>query len=405
MDIPSILIHRQSWEETAITDAISKAGLDINEVLRFSFAGDQNIDFSVDPSAVTPSIRGLEIDWFGKYSENKFITSQLLTRLGLPCPQQMLIRGSQFYQLSDNENSEELYRKIHTKIRERIQKEFQNGHIENSMVMKPTKGYQGRGISFFNFDQIEELVDSMLVDNSVVVEERINSYPIEINNRKKDWNLRTFVTYNFEKEEYTCFAIVPRIDNDNGPVNLSISAKAITIDEILSYIDVSDEEKLKLLRSVMDISEKATRAIVDIAERYQHRSGNHQHQGKQLLAGVDIIIDKNLDPYIMEVNWSNSGGLESLSRIAGVDPIIPLCQSIVTQAKLNLSDTTIPPLQISIGFDFKFLEEEEDIYNWSLKKGARQKKVKHTLEKLRKKQIWNKFQDVISDHQLSEKWV
>lgn len=65
--------------------------------------------------------------------------------------------------------------------------------------------------------QKNEIIDYLLtadVFDSLLIQEKVDSYHLEENGVRKDWNARVLVTYDYEIQDYVSAGIVIRIDND-----------------------------------------------------------------------------------------------------------------------------------------------------------------------------------------------
>lgn len=139
----------------------------------------------------------------------------------------------------------------------------------------------------------------------MLVQEKIESFPIVIDEARKDWNLRVLVTFNPETETHAPVGMIGRIDDDGRAVNISKSAEYIAFGEIARLAQWSEEQTEQVKRDVFDIAVRSVNAIM------QRVSGNKNDLNRlanhQTIAGVDIIVTPNLEPVVIEVNSANSG--------------------------------------------------------------------------------------------------
>ncbi len=70
----------------------------------------------------------------------------------------------------------------------------------------------------------------------VLIQDKIESYPLSIDGDKKDWNMRVLVTYDLETKRYISAGIVCRVDILDKPVNISISASFHSFDYIMDQL-------------------------------------------------------------------------------------------------------------------------------------------------------------------------
>lgn len=192
----------------------------------------------------------------------------------------------------------------------------ENGCSE--IVVKPSNANQGFGVKFFKSTELKaaarEVGRILEKGFGVMIEKRIVAAPLVIDGQRKDWNLRVFVTLNTENNGsiITIGDILARVDTPGKPVNISISAKVMTLPDILDLMKVSEEERKKLMTDIDKIVEDQFIAIYKFIVDYFNMSPYMD------LLGIDIIIAKEkgkLVPYVLEVNDHMSGGMHDLSKI------------------------------------------------------------------------------------------
>ena len=70
----------------------------------------------------------------------------------------------------------------------------------------------------------------------ILVQDKIESYPLSIDGNKKDWNMRVLVTYDIATKTYISAGIICRVDALDKPVNISISASFHSFDYIMDQL-------------------------------------------------------------------------------------------------------------------------------------------------------------------------
>jgi hypothetical protein len=165
------------------------------------------------------------------------------------------------------------------------------------LVIKPTKHSQGRGVLLTDEtnkpDDVHRLYDFLDTKGyEPVIEERIKSWPLRDpeSGERLDWNVRALAS------QGELVGMYVRADTWGMPVNLSLSARALTLDQLADYINDSC------------VAEEIIRNLSEAAE-----SIAHTHQTG--LLGIDLTIDETGTPRVFEVNGGNAGGLQTIARI------------------------------------------------------------------------------------------
>jgi hypothetical protein len=192
-----------------------------------------------------------------------------------------------------------------------------------SIVIKPLDMLQGEDVKIFDSSaSLEEIVKyaSLLLTKKrrINCELFIESLPLEVNGEPMDWNLRVFVSYDPNNTgEFVVSDMAVRYDQKGSTVNISKTAKPMSIEELLEKLDyLSESEKIKLIDDI----KKTAKDAVSILNRYSHMHCEDNFE-PQDFAGVDIIvypklimknkkgktrIIKNV-PHVIEVNGRMSG--------------------------------------------------------------------------------------------------
>ena len=290
-------------------------------------------------------------EWFKKYSENKYLSHFILDKNNISQPKQIMFR----------ETKKMKYCEERTKRRFKELKSFLHSlPTDTEIVIKPVDGMWWNEVFFCTIEEILKLENFIYKDpecevtedlnpeddniknefircgvifGNTLFEERIKSYPIEIDWVKKDWNLRVLTTYNTDTNSYMVSWMPWRIDNDWWAINRSISADNISLEEIwrLAWWNTTTLQKAR--KKVEALAIETTTVMANIWKRKNENPQISSTKDFQNLAWVDIIIDEQLEPYVIEVNDSNSGCIYESMLLDGIESIIPIAKSI--KAKVN----------------------------------------------------------------------
>ncbi len=254
--------------------------------------------------------------WFNEYSENKLLTGVILRMNWVKTPKEINFRSFRY--------NKKNIKKI---------KDFTVSlWIDKKIVVKPSSWLCWEWIYMLRVNDIDENYNLKHIEpwKVILVQEKIESYPVHINNIKKDWNLRVLVTFDREKQDYIMVWIIWRIDNDWGPINISTWADYISLEEIskLSWWE-SD-----IYREVKEKVEKiAIKSVKVLANRVKYKWEKLKDElNHQDLAWVDIIVDNNLEAIVLEVNSSNSWCIYELMKLEWVEALRPVAKSMLFKA-------------------------------------------------------------------------
>jgi hypothetical protein len=277
-------------------------------------------------------------------TDNKYITRVVLENSGIAIPRGILISP-------DDEN-------IEGKIRTFID-DFPD---MQGYVLKGLHGAHGNAVLLFDTDEKTSLFqcanDFVYTDEQLrLVEERIVPPTTELIKQKLwisddegntihpdeiDYNFRILVTLDPTYPKAITGEVRYR-ENDGLPVNLTLHehpAMAATLDVL---------EDPELLQKLYMTSEKATAAVC--------KAVNPDGQAQVGYAGVDLMIDKKGNVYVIEVNaGGNVGGLGTLARLTRKplpeirDILIPnWLEKVVKDKGLEKKDSVsrLKPIRIS----------------------------------------------------------
>jgi len=323
----SLFLWRCSWSTLTLTKALQKVSDDVRVVLSHTLSRGT---FTVDSDALIPCSMPKKLDfwtreyyapriqwnslWFRKYIENKWLTYKILKKKGIPLPKQELLK------MHGNKDTQSISSiAFHRKL-------------SGGSVIKPTNGALWKDVHIIPADNQIFPCISQLKDQAYIHQERIHSYPIQIDKKKKDWNLRVIVSYDPDKKDYIVVWSVWRIDKDGGPVNLSITAKHISFDDISELCWWTKKQFREVKKKVASASINSVKAIIDAWAR--KKTWKRLSSNIQVVSWVDVIVDQDMNPFVIEVNDAWIGGIYELYKSDWLDAIIPIAESIVH--KINL---------------------------------------------------------------------
>lgn len=178
---------------------------------------------------------------------------------------------------------------------------------KDKFVIKPNSTSCGFGVRIIDIKkapsreeislEIAKQINTILkLEQPALIEPFITPYPLSIDGKNVDWNLRVLTTRD-EKGTLIVDAIVVRYGEKDKPVNISLGAQVTTLTSLTGQIPNIQELE-------QDICKTAIRAVRVIERKARKKSD---------LYGVDIIVTQNENgypkPVINEINGAYSGGL------------------------------------------------------------------------------------------------
>jgi len=264
-----------------------------------------------------------------EFSEEKDIMNALMQESGLDIPLWIsIVRTPKAFHnnsVTEIKQIKRLGNKIDKGNVENLIKGFLARNPIGELVIKPTTGSCGRDVSFFKWDfydhnrwrMFSEIVDAVwkIICNgeNVILQKRVFAPELIINGRKYDSNLRVFVSRD-QQDQPRVSAIAVRIDDRGGPVNLSLTALALTFDDYCKYLGIEGAAKEKLIAEI----EKQAIGAFEVLHRKVKDFDAKPHRID--FAGVDIILEGDQKggfiPQIIEINDYHSGGMWDLDQVA-----------------------------------------------------------------------------------------
>ncbi|EKE30294.1 MAG: hypothetical protein ACD_2C00013G0002 [uncultured bacterium (gcode 4)] len=252
--------------------------------------------------------------WFEKYWENKFLAWTVLRANDINMPPEIAFKVK--HNLSWSNESK--IGKIFSLMSERWW-----------LVLKPSEEKCWNGVHVLKCDDLRSDFYEHYIKwkKTQLIQRKIDSFPIFIDSIRKDWNLRVLITYEPKKGKYKSAWMIWRIDDDWVPVNISIAAEYISFEEISRLAGWSDEQTAKIRADIDDIAIKSVTALMQRTRRNKDVLDeliNHQD-----LAWVDIIINEQLEPVVIEVNPASSGWCYQLMKFEWIETIFPIAEAIL----------------------------------------------------------------------------
>ena len=338
-DKPVIFLWWYSWESITLAQAISDIASDVCVVLNYrsNLSWDQwFVEFKngglIPAFLRRPDYEHTRIEyqeptltWNAHNIESlcwdKYYTNFVLKQNWIPVPKQArLISGV-------SETQDTTIGKIDRikYYKNTVWTKFVNGHVVKTRIWS-----WGNGVVLVRDTQCDLQVWDLL-PFWCVIEELIESYPIEFSNWKKDWNLRVLVTFDPKKERYVTAWITWRLDNEWWPVNRSRGAENISFEDLAKLCWWSEEEFLRIKDEVMRTAELSSEILV---QAWNRKNTIPKYTNFQTLFWVDIIVDKDMKPQVIEVNASDSWCIYELWELEWIESIYPIAQAVVHKAKL-----------------------------------------------------------------------
>lgn len=255
--------------------------------------------------------------WFQEYVEDKFLTWIILRMNGIKVPWELVFKWRHNKAW------------IHKESLKQADRLFWSNQF---IVLKPSVWECWNGVQMLSRDDIKtDFYDKHIRwKDTILLQEKIDSYPIVIDGIRKDWNLRVLVTFDFETKKYIVVWMIWRIGDDWKPINISKSAEYISFEEISKLAGWTEKQCKQIEQDIIDITIKSVTVIVDRVSDNETNFdllANHQ-----TLAWVDIIVNKSLEPIVIEVNSANSGWLYKLMKYKWIEAITPIAHSIILKS-------------------------------------------------------------------------
>jgi len=225
------------------------------------------------------------------------------------------IQSPHFTSLARSEYDNPLPLRRDESIRAAILK-FISGHGISDFVIKPAAGSRGTDVRMFEKGEIDSATwharHLFSRWDRVIIEERIKSYPLIIDGKRIDWNIRVVVP----PGDLTGWEIIDttevRFNEFNGqPVNKSRGAGIAELEAAFDHIGLSTEARDKIVGGLNALSIKIREALHG---RLADASGAKAALYEQML-GLDVIVDEGLNLFMIEVNSGVVGGIGSLIDI------------------------------------------------------------------------------------------
>ncbi|RYX78999.1 hypothetical protein EON76_04805 [bacterium] len=167
----------------------------------------------------------------------------------------------------------------------------------DNLVIKPSKQSQGRGVLLTdndaNVDHTKRFYSYLKGKGyEPIVERRARSY--EINHpetgERLDWNVRALLSYG------ELVGVYVRADAWGGPVNMSLSADSISMDDFPHYFQNSDDAW-----QVMNALHDSAQAVAE--------------ENPSSLIGIDLTVDEDMKACLFEINNANTGGVQTIAKM------------------------------------------------------------------------------------------
>lgn len=272
----------------------------------------QNCDFVYSSrNYISNTFFNWDLKWFSKLVLDKKATTKILNTEWLQTPNEILVNSNMWL----------------SKIKDIILSFFNNLNHEDKIVVKPNNEDRWEWISIidnsFNFTELYLKYIKNKWD--ILFQRKIHSYPIYVDNERKDWNIRVLVSYDISSNSYKSMWIIGRIWKYNNVINVSKWGGFISWEKIKTFLPNDFDENL-----LHSISEKAITLLSTSVSRL------NESYDTQDLSWIDIIIDEDLWINILEVNDSLSGWILKLTEYLWNDSIDNYIACILRKVKLYI---------------------------------------------------------------------
>ena len=244
---------------------------------------------------------------FQKYSENKRYTHLILSNSCVHIPQEVYVPSQ------DKINQEKIWK---------LRWEYS--------VIKPLYGECWEGVIILPKNDILWYLQENHINYPILIQEKIENLPLNVNGKQQDWNVRVLITYCFDTRQHVCAWLVVRYGNCWEPVNISLTAKYMSLNDLCNLTWLTHiQEKLEYR-----IQQAAICAVNTLVEQWKkYRNNKNLNGDEQILAWVDIIVTPDQVPYVIEVNNCRSWCMYELVQLEWFNSIYPIAQWVIKKAK------------------------------------------------------------------------
>jgi len=201
---------------------------------------------------------------------------------------------------------------------------------KHSVVVKPLDDSGGRGVKMFDpaCDRQAVAYARKLIDSceAIVMERRINSFPICRDGTRMDWNVRFMIPFDCDRQPIVNSVMTyVRISTfGEHPVSASKNASVEPLKDVIAALPLSSARKAALYEELKSLMER-------LGERLIERLGGFGIHEMPTLIGVDLILDEDLRWRVVELNSGNVGDIPTVLEHNGFKTAIlaPILQGLI----------------------------------------------------------------------------
>jgi hypothetical protein len=167
-------------------------------------------------------------------------------------------------------------------------------------------------IKALQLNDVSKLKIPLEIDSrDLFFQEKIISPDLSINSQKQNICFRIFINQVPNSGEIINNGITVRLNIENQPANFCHGGHGMHFTEFCEKINVPPEH---IERKIFELSKKALLSFNEYFRRQEMESQNLQ-KDPVLFFNLDVMLDNDLNPYILEVGHLSSGSMQMMTSI------------------------------------------------------------------------------------------